>query len=127
MCCNLWYTRFFRLIVSMKCKKSCDGHAVLKPLSNVSLTKSSIQDCRLTADTQPPSNEGKAYFVGCSKWEKSERWQHIYAPIPLTVNETILFQLMNGERIESPDLAKYEMGCAMIFHPRHGWQQYCSQ
>ncbi|KAF8229096.1 hypothetical protein L208DRAFT_1288337, partial [Tricholoma matsutake] len=98
---------FFRLIVSMKCKKSCNGHAVLKPLS------------------KPPLNEGKAYFVGCSKWEKSERWQQIYAPIPSTVNESILFQLMNGECIKSPDLARYEMGCATILHPCHGQQQYC--
>jgi hypothetical protein len=82
---------------------------------------------KLTVHAQPPSAEGKAYFVGCSKWTTGERWEHIYAPIPSAVDEGILFQLMNGQPITSPDLIVYEGSCSTFLHPRHGKQKYCSQ
>ena len=84
---------------------------------------------KLTSQAQPPSVEGKAYFVGCTKWANAERerWEHIYAPIPASVDESILFQLMNGQPITSPDLLTYGRGCATFLHPRHGKQKHCSQ
>ncbi|KAG6818394.1 hypothetical protein H0H93_005275 [Arthromyces matolae] len=103
---------FHHMIQAMKCKKNaldaqCVGTAVLKPLSN------------------PPSPDGKKYFVGCSKWERGSKFEHLYAPIPAGVDEDILFQLMNGQPVESPDLQLFEAGCSTFLHPRHGKQKNC--
>jgi hypothetical protein len=48
-------------------------------------------------------------------------------PIPSAVDEGILFQLMNGQPIMSPDLIVYEGSCSTFLHPQHGKQKYCSQ
>jgi len=76
---------------------------------------------------QPPSTEGKMHFIGCSEWLKTEWSEHLYAPIPSIVDETILFQLMNGQCIESPDLIRYGTGCSTFLHHHHRKQKYCSQ
>ncbi|KAG6848485.1 hypothetical protein H0H93_016592 [Arthromyces matolae] len=99
---------FHHMVQAMKCKNSqCVGMAILKPLSN------------------PPSPDGKKYFVGCSKWERGSKFDHLYAPIPAGVDEDILFQLMNGQPVESLDLQLFEAGCSTLLHPRHGKQKHC--
>ncbi|KAF8224794.1 hypothetical protein L208DRAFT_1409572, partial [Tricholoma matsutake] len=40
-------------------------------------------------------------------------------------DEGILFQLINGQLITSPDLAVYERSCSTFLHPRHGKQKHC--
>ena len=69
---------------------------------------------------QPPSADGKIHFIGCTDWRKVEEWDHIYAPIPAPIDETILFQLMNNQQVNSPDIDKYEGGCLTFIHPQHG-------
>jgi len=70
---------------------------------------------------------GKNYFVGCSKWQQGETFQHLYAPIPAQVDETVLFQLVNNTRIDCDDVGQYELLCSAFRHPRHGKQKKCSQ
>ncbi|KAF8231855.1 hypothetical protein L208DRAFT_1398188, partial [Tricholoma matsutake] len=37
----------------------------------------------------------------------------------------ILFQLINGQPVTSPDLIVYERSCSTFLHPRHGKQKHC--
>ena len=54
-------------------------------------------------------------------------FEHLYAPIPASVNETILFQLVNNDPITSDQVGQYEGPCFSFRHPRHGKQKKCSQ
>jgi hypothetical protein len=76
---------------------------------------------------QAPNVHGKNYFIGCTQWRAGENFQHLYAPIPASVNETILFQLMNNDPITSDEVRQYEGSCFSFRHPRHGKQKKCSQ
>ena len=83
----------------------------------------------ISSSAQPPSVNGKNHFVGCSKWQPNEKFQHIYAPIPASVDETILFQFMNDKAItQETEFRQYEeLPCFAFRHPRHGKQKKCSQ
>ncbi|KAG6807418.1 hypothetical protein H0H92_007610, partial [Tricholoma furcatifolium] len=99
---------FYHMIKTLKCKKKdCVGVPVLKPLSNA------------------PSSDGKNNFVGCSLWKKSEKFDHIYVPLPSQIDEAILFQLMNGREVTSMEVEVFEAGCSTLIHPRHGKQTMC--
>ena len=82
-------------------------------------------------------------FVTASqhKWKEPFRWmqqmatkrkiQHIYAPIPASVDETTLFQFMNDKALKFDQETKYRQYEDVPFftfrHPRHGKQKNCSQ
>ena len=76
---------------------------------------------------QAPNVHGKSHFIGCTQWRAGENFEHLYAPIPASVNETILFQLMNNDPITSDEVRQYEGSCFSFRHPRHGKQKKCSQ
>ena len=125
-------SRFYRLIQGMKCKKSsCNGVPVLRALKEV--ITSSVTDNLLLPNWlihflgQAPNVQGKNYFIGCTRWCAGEKFEHLYAPIPTSVNETILFQLINNDPITSNDIGQYEGPCFSFRHPRHGKQKKCSQ
>ncbi|KAF8198855.1 hypothetical protein K438DRAFT_2115658, partial [Mycena galopus ATCC 62051] len=56
--------RFYNRIQSSKCAIQCDGVPVLVRLTHAS------------------SAYGKQYFIGCSKWKRSETGSHLYWPMP---------------------------------------------
>ena len=121
----------------MKCKKSsCNGKPILRPLNKVNYfqtiqTLGDSENLITIGSLQPPSINGKNHFVGCSKWQPNEKFQHIYAPIPARVDETTLFQFMNDKSItldQETELRQYEDSpCFAFRHPRHGKQKKCSQ
>ncbi|KAJ7853012.1 hypothetical protein B0H14DRAFT_2580583 [Mycena olivaceomarginata] len=56
--------RFYNRIQSSKCEIQCDGVPVLVHLTHAS------------------SAYGKQYFIGCSKWKRSETGSNLYWPMP---------------------------------------------
>lgn len=90
-----------------------------------------LRKSHLIDSLQPPSVNGKNHFVGCSKWQPNEKYQHIYAPIPAGVDETTLFQFMNDKAINLDQETEFrhyeESSCFAFRHPRHGKQKKCSQ
>jgi hypothetical protein len=85
-----------------------------------------VADLSQTYSRQAPSTEGKHYLIGCSGWSKTEKFNHLYLPIPAAVDEHVLRQLMNGATLDIPEMKTYEDACTTFVHPRHGKQKTCS-
>jgi hypothetical protein len=76
---------------------------------------------------QAPNVHRKNYFISCTCWHAGENFEHLYALILASVNEMILFQLMNNVPITSDEVRQYEESCFLFHHPRHSKQKKCSQ
>ncbi|KAJ7176036.1 hypothetical protein C8R43DRAFT_1118579 [Mycena crocata] len=100
---------FHQYVEKMKCKKKdCTGRPVLKLLR------------------KGESDDGKTQFIGCSKWQKNQEFDHLYAALPSAVDEAILSKYMTGQAVESDDVDEYDTdSCAHFIHPRHGKQKAC--
>ncbi|KAJ6624578.1 hypothetical protein B0H10DRAFT_2430864 [Mycena sp. CBHHK59/15] len=102
---------FFRVVTNYKkrgCTKSgCSGIPILKKLR------------------EGPSKDGKLTFIGCSKWDKGEKFVHRYAAIPADVDEYILRKYLDGSAVPPADLEAHAGVCARFSHPRHGKQTDC--
>ncbi|KAJ6540237.1 hypothetical protein B0H10DRAFT_2203654 [Mycena sp. CBHHK59/15] len=102
---------FFRVVTNYKkrgCTKSgCSGIPILKKLR------------------EGPSKDGKLTFIGCSKWDKGEKFAHRYAAIPADVDEYILRKYLDGSAVPPADLEAHAGVCARFSHPRHGKQTDC--
>ncbi|KAK7024854.1 hypothetical protein R3P38DRAFT_3193769 [Favolaschia claudopus] len=94
--------RFYTYIRTLECKVTCDGVVVLVPL------------------TQGPSKYGKHNFVGCSKWNRSEKGKHLYASIDANVDEGDLrFVMDNGGLLPERLVPANESApCVLTVHPR---------
>ncbi|KAJ7839723.1 hypothetical protein B0H14DRAFT_2361002, partial [Mycena olivaceomarginata] len=93
-------SRFYSQIMQFKCKSECNGTPILK---------------RLSSETA----YGKSLFVGCSKWTRTERFEHRYLPIPNNVDEAQLqFAISNGGRLSTVQTVNDK--CALTVHPRIG-------
>ncbi|KAJ7692952.1 hypothetical protein B0H14DRAFT_2199871, partial [Mycena olivaceomarginata] len=78
---------FYTRVISSKCKTECDGVPVMILLNNI---------CSLHG----PTEYGKLYFIGCSKWHPEKRWLHRYHSIPPNVDEEIFrYGLENKGRV----------------------------
>ncbi|KAJ6573647.1 hypothetical protein B0H10DRAFT_2237001 [Mycena sp. CBHHK59/15] len=104
---------FFRVVTNYKkrgCTKSgCSGIPILKKLR------------------EGPSKDGKLTFIGCSKWDKGEKFAHRYAAIPADVDEYILRKYLDGSAVPPADLEAHAGVCARFSHPRHGKQTDCRE
>ncbi|KAJ7271431.1 hypothetical protein B0H12DRAFT_1303369 [Mycena haematopus] len=73
--------RLYGRIVNSTCKVKCDGVPILVRLKNA-------------------SSYGKKFFIGCSKWSRNQRFDHIYWNIPSNVDENDLrFVMENNGRL----------------------------
>ena len=127
---GLIISRFYQLIQGMKCKESsCNGVPILRALKEVIISVAILllSNWLIYFLGQAPNIHGKNHFVGCTHWCAGEKFEHLYAPIPTSVNETILFQLINNDPITSNEVGQYEGPCFSFRHPRHGKQKKCSQ
>jgi len=115
----------------MKCKKSsCNGVPILHALKEVFILLAIIcyyPTYLMYFLKQAPNVHGKNHFISCTHWRKGEKFEHLYAPILASVNETILFQLVNNDLITSAEVGQHEGPCFSFHHPRHGKQKKCSQ
>ncbi|KAJ7826965.1 hypothetical protein B0H13DRAFT_2440016 [Mycena leptocephala] len=94
--------RFFTRIQNSKCKVECDGVPILVPL------------------THHLSAYGKKYFIGCSKWKRSEKGCHLYWPMPPNISEEILrFVMQNQGRLPTGPMT-LNHHCVLTVHPRVG-------
>ncbi|KAJ6629794.1 hypothetical protein B0H10DRAFT_2184143 [Mycena sp. CBHHK59/15] len=70
---------------------------------------------------------GKNYFIGCSKWSRDQRFDHIYWPIAANINEVVLkFAMENDGRLPN-EAATVNETCVLTVHPRVGLKNcpYC--
>ncbi|KAJ7737198.1 hypothetical protein B0H14DRAFT_2638802 [Mycena olivaceomarginata] len=94
--------RFYNRIQSSKCKIQCDGVPVMVRLTHAS------------------SAYGKQYFIGCSKWKRSETGSHLYWPMPPNVDEDVLRFVMENEGRLPTGPAEMNHHCVLTVHPRVG-------
>jgi len=74
---------YYRLIQGMKCKKSsCDGVPILRALKEVFILLAIIcyyPTYLMYFLKQAPNVHGKNHFIGCTRWRKGEKFEHLYA------------------------------------------------
>ncbi|KAF7293393.1 hypothetical protein MIND_01116300 [Mycena indigotica] len=94
--------RFYARVMNTKCKrKDCPGHAIMILLSH------------------GPNQLGKIYFIGCSEWHPSQRFEHIYIPIPANINETMFkFMFDNNGQLPAGLSVTDSDTCYITAHPR---------
>ncbi|KAJ6522501.1 hypothetical protein DFH09DRAFT_1097081 [Mycena vulgaris] len=63
---------------------------------------------------------GKEYFIGCSKWKRSETGSHLYWPMPPNVDEDVLRFVMENEGRLPTGPAEMNTRCVLTVHPRVG-------
>ncbi|KAJ7862404.1 hypothetical protein B0H14DRAFT_2575473 [Mycena olivaceomarginata] len=97
--------RFFTRIQNSTCKVTCNGAPTLVRLRN-------------------PSKHGKQYFVGCSKWTRSEQDRHLYWTIPPNVDEAILRFVMENDGQLPNETVTMNASCVLTVHRRLGLH-YC--
>ncbi|KAJ7643437.1 hypothetical protein DFH06DRAFT_1477189 [Mycena polygramma] len=98
---------FFRTAKNSKCGLAgCSGLPVLKRRLN------------------GPSDVGKDTFIGCSRWKKTEQFDHRYLALNSGVDEEILARYMAGEPVPDVDEDE-EPSCSRFVHPRHGKVTQC--
>ncbi|KAJ7055170.1 hypothetical protein C8F01DRAFT_1088528 [Mycena amicta] len=93
-------SRFYQRVMKSKCDVECDGVPIL------------------ILRSKGPNQYGKIYFVGCSKWVRTQRWSHVYHTIPPNVDEdTFKYVLEHQGRLPeaTPDV---NATCALTLHPR---------
>ncbi|KAJ7835324.1 hypothetical protein B0H14DRAFT_2590317 [Mycena olivaceomarginata] len=93
---------FWNYCQSSKCEIQCDG----VPL--------------LVRPTHASSAYGKQYFIGCSKWKRSETGSNLYRPIPPNVDEDVLRFVMENEGRLPTGPAEMNNHCVLTVHPRVG-------
>ncbi|KAJ6449035.1 hypothetical protein DFH09DRAFT_1118706 [Mycena vulgaris] len=94
--------RFYTRIVNSKCKVRCDGVPTLIRRSRGA----------------PVS--GQTLFVGCSKWSRAQKFDHVYWPIPANVDEKVLqFVMENDGLLPMGEITENET-CVLTVHPRVG-------
>ncbi|KAJ6496154.1 hypothetical protein C8R45DRAFT_1094409 [Mycena sanguinolenta] len=93
--------RYYKRIKNSKCKVQCGGSPTLVRL-------------------RKPSTYGKNYFIGCSKWTRSEMGLHLYWPVPPNIDEDVLQFVMehNGRLPDTPMTMNPK--CILTVHPRVG-------
>ncbi|KDQ55534.1 hypothetical protein JAAARDRAFT_79892 [Jaapia argillacea MUCL 33604] len=93
-------TRFYNRVMGVKCDIQCNGRPRVMPL----------RKC---------SKHGKEYFVGCFKWSKKEKFDHLYFPIPPNVDKHEFIAVMqSGGKLPNPETVQDK--CALTVHPRLG-------
>ncbi|KAJ7106000.1 hypothetical protein C8R44DRAFT_745647 [Mycena epipterygia] len=93
-------SRFYQRVIKSKCDVECDGVPIL------------------VLRSKGPNQYGKIYFVGCSKWQRTQRWSHVYHTIPPNVDEDkFKYVLEHGGRLPeaTPDV---NATCSLTLHPR---------
>ncbi|KAJ6487476.1 hypothetical protein C8R47DRAFT_1127593 [Mycena vitilis] len=93
-------SRFYQRVMKSKCDVECDGVPIL------------------VLRSKGPNQYGKIYFVGCSKWQRTQRWSHVYHTIPPNVDEdTFKYVLDHGGQLPeaTPDV---NATCSLTLHPR---------
>ncbi|KAJ7915765.1 hypothetical protein B0H13DRAFT_1871770 [Mycena leptocephala] len=93
-------SRFYQRVIKSKCDVECDGVPIL------------------VLRSKGPNQYGKVYFVGCSKWQRTQRWSHVYHTIPPNVDEDkFKYVLEQGGRLPeaTPDV---NATCSLTLHPR---------
>ncbi|KAJ6582523.1 hypothetical protein DFH09DRAFT_1439289 [Mycena vulgaris] len=94
--------RFYTHIVNSKCKVRCDGVPTLIRRSRGA----------------PVS--GQTLFVGCSKWSRAQKFDHVYWSIPANVDEQVLqFVMENDGLLPMGEITENET-CVLTVHPRVG-------
>ncbi|KAJ7777644.1 hypothetical protein DFH07DRAFT_766394 [Mycena maculata] len=112
-------SRFYSRIINSRCKIQCDGIPIMVPLSRVVILVSFLLPTEYKI-IQGPSSHGKKFFIGCSRWSKDERFEHIYWPIAANINEDILrFVMDNNGRVPNAETTVNET-CVLTVHPRVG-------
>ncbi|KAJ7189957.1 hypothetical protein GGX14DRAFT_607445 [Mycena pura] len=96
--------RFYAIVHRAKCKKKdCQGKPTLILLRN------------------RPNQHGKVYFVGCSDFNPSEPYMHLYLPIPPNVDESqFKFVLENNGCLPIGLEVPNSDSCVLSTHPRLG-------
>ncbi|KAJ7777669.1 hypothetical protein DFH07DRAFT_936687 [Mycena maculata] len=112
-------SRFYSRIINSRCKIQCDGIPIMVPVSRVVILVSFLLPTEYKI-IQGPSSHGKKFFIGCSRWSKDERFEHIYWPIAANINEDILrFVMDNNGRVPNAETTVNET-CVLTVHPRVG-------
>ncbi|KAJ7652738.1 hypothetical protein DFH06DRAFT_1418342 [Mycena polygramma] len=94
--------RFYCRALNSKCKVKCGGVPILVRLSH------------------GPSTYGKNFFIGCSKWKRSENHDHIYWFMPHNVDEEAFkYAFENNGRLLNSS-ASFNETCVLTVHPRLG-------
>ncbi|KAJ7739455.1 hypothetical protein DFH07DRAFT_943933 [Mycena maculata] len=95
-------SRFYTRIVNSKCKVQYNGIPIMVPLAG------------------GLSSYGKKFFIGCSKWVRHQRFQHIYWTIPTNINEDVLrFAMDNNGRLPNEPVTVNETRVLTV-HPQIG-------
>ncbi|KAF7366386.1 hypothetical protein MSAN_00895300 [Mycena sanguinolenta] len=95
-------SRFYSRVVTSKCKIKCEGVPTL------------------ILRSKGPSAYGKRFFVGCSKWSREQRWDHIYWEIPANVDENTFTYLMQHDGQFPDNPGNINERCVLTVHPRVG-------
>ncbi|KAJ7931025.1 hypothetical protein B0H13DRAFT_2263941 [Mycena leptocephala] len=59
-------------------------------------------------------------FIGCSKWKRLEKDSHLYWPMPLNVNQEVLWIVMQNEGHLPTGPTTLNHHCVLTVHPRVG-------
>ncbi|KAJ7192856.1 hypothetical protein GGX14DRAFT_593939, partial [Mycena pura] len=110
--------RFFAIVCRAKCKKKgCTGQPTLVLLANVRIFFSTFESLML--DHIAAKSVWEDLLVGCSEYDPSEPYMHIYVPIPANVDETQLkFVLENDGRLPNGLTVPDSDTCVLSTHPR---------
>ncbi|KAJ7894026.1 hypothetical protein B0H13DRAFT_2276534 [Mycena leptocephala] len=93
--------RLYAQIQHSRCKIKCDGVPILKEYLDGTLS------------SKPP-------FIGCTKWNWAERFDHRYLPISDNINlNTLRFVMDNDGHLPGPPLT-LNATCSLTVHPRIG-------
>ncbi|KAJ7481297.1 hypothetical protein B0H11DRAFT_2193481 [Mycena galericulata] len=65
-------------------------------------------------------NTESVFFVGCSKWSREQRWDHVYWEIPSNINENVLEHVMQNDGHLPAGTANVNEQCVLTVHPRIG-------
>ena len=108
-----------------KCKVPCTGKPILCAIGKASVSFSLLVYLADIYYIQGLSKYGKRYFVGCSNWKKTEKFQHRYLSIPYNVDDDLLQLVMdnNGTLPQSPETSSDK--CALTVHPKVGLKACC--
>ncbi|KAJ7660302.1 hypothetical protein DFH06DRAFT_1044030 [Mycena polygramma] len=93
-------SRFYQRVIKSKCDVECDGVPIL------------------VLRSKGPNQYGKIYFVGCSKWQRTQRWSHVYHTIPPNVDEDKFKYVLEHEGQLPEATPDVNATCSLTLHPR---------
>ncbi|KAJ7094163.1 hypothetical protein C8R44DRAFT_749669 [Mycena epipterygia] len=95
-------SRFYTRIMKSKCKIECNGIPIM------------------VLRSKGPSPHGKKFFIGCSKWSRNERYDHLSRPMSANINEDVLRFVMEHNGTLPDSTTKVNEKCVLTVHPRVG-------